>query len=461
MDPLNFDVVVIGSGAGTKLALPAARLGLSTALIEHDAFGGTCLNRGCIPSKMLLYPAEILEVARQAARLGISVGVPDNQDFGQIISRISAEVDRTSGNVRAGHEGYPNLTLFSDRARFVDDHTLQVGSLRVRGRKIFIAAGASPFVPDIPGLKGTPFMTSREALRREQLPRSIAVLGGGYIACELGFAYGAYGARVDFLVRSRLMRGIDREIATEFARAFGTRHGIHAGFSTESVSFDGRTFRVEGRSEGGNPQSLEAEALLVATGIRPETDQLGLERTHINRDPQRFIVVNDRLETTAPGVFALGDCIGRYFFRHTANYEGEYLLRTALRGIDRGPIDYGPVPYAVFTHPQIAGVGASEEELRAGNVAYVAGRASYSDSTPGMARMSEHGMAKVLACPATGRILGAHIVGDEASTMIHLFIAAMKKGATIADMMDMIFIHPALPEVARDAIRDAAGRMPS
>jgi mycothione reductase len=160
------------------------------------------------------------------------------------------------------------------------------------------------------------------------------------------------------------------------------------------------------------------------------------------------------------GVYALGDCIGRYLFRHTVNYEGEYLMRTAFSGTPVPPIDYGPVPYAVFTTPQIAGVGLGEQALKAQGTDYIAGKASYADSTPGMARVSENGFAKVLAERSSGRLLGAHIVGEEAATMIHLFIAMLKKGGTVSDLMDMIFIHPALPEVARDAVRDAARQLP-
>jgi dihydrolipoamide dehydrogenase len=184
-----------------------------------------------------------------------------------------------------------------------------------------------------------------------------------------------------------------------------------------------------------------------------------LENTAIKRDAKGYIKVDGCLQTAVPGVYALGDCIGNYLFRHTVNYEGEYLMRTAFSQEPPPPLDYGPVPYAVFATPQIAGVGATETELERDGIDYLVGKATYADSTPGMARASEVGFVKILIAKESHRVVGAHIVGDEASVMIHLFIAMMKMKGTLEDLLDMIFIHPALPEVARDAVRDAARQL--
>ena len=197
----------------------------------------------------------------------------------------------------------------------------------------------------------------------------------------------------------------------------------------------------------------------MATGVVPETDELGLENTAIARTAAGFITVDDRLRTAVPGVYAFGDCIGRYTYRHTVNHEGEYLMRTAFDGGEPPPLDYGPVPHAVFGSPQVAGVGPTEQALRAAGTPYRIGVARYEDSTPGMARGATHGLVKVLIDPTTRRLLAAHIVGDEASDMIHLFIVALKCETTLDRLLDTIFIHPALPEVARDALRDARDRL--
>ncbi len=203
---------------------------------------------------------------------------------------------------------------------------------------------------------------------------------------------------------------------------------------------------------------LEGDCLLVASGVTPNTDNLGLEHTAIRRTSKGYIEVDAHLKTHVPGVYALGDCVGNYLFRHTVNYEGEYLMRTAFSDDTPPPIDYGPVPYAVFTVPQIAGVGMTEEQARTLRLPLLVGKASYAESTPGQARAADHGFAKVIFERGSRRLIGAHIIGEEAASMSHLFIAMMKMKGTLDDLLDMIFTHPALPEVARDAVRNAAAQ---
>jgi len=455
----KMDVIVIGSGGGTKLAIPAAERGLKVALIEEDAFGGTCLNRGCIPSKMLIHPTEVAEHVRHARRLGIEVEGEIRLHFGEVMRRIAREVGETSAAIRKRHETHPGITVYNGHAVFEADKVVMVNGEQITADTIFIATGSRPELPPVEGLAGTPYITSREALGLAAVPRRLLVLGAGYIAVELGGAYRAYGADVQFLVRSRFLRGLDDDVTAEFERGFLPYHNVHKPFTLDRVTHDGNRFSVHGRFPDGSGDIVTGDTLLVAAGVVPETDRLGLENTAIQRDRNGFIRVNGRLETDVPGVYALGDCVGNYLFRHTVNFEGEYLMRTVF---GKGPavaLDYGPVPYAVFTTPQIAGVGASENALKRDGVDYVVGKASYADSTPGMARVSEVGFVKVLVDRASRRVLGAHIVGDEASVMIHLFIAMMKMGGTLDDLLGMIFIHPALPEVARDAVRDAARQL--
>lgn len=453
------DVIVIGSGGGTKIAIPVAARGLSVALIEEDAFGGTCLNRGCIPSKMLIHPTEVAGHARHAHRLGLDVEGELRLRFKDIMRRIAREVGETSAAVRTRHETHPGITVYNGHAVFMSDKVVMVNGETLTAERIFIATGSRPELPPVEGLAGTPYITSREALQLPVVPPRMLVLGAGYIAVELGGAYRAYGSDVQFLVRSRFLRGLDDDVTAEFERGFLPHHKVHKPFRLDKISHDGSQFFVHGRYPDGSGDVVTGDTLLVAAGVVPQTDRLGLENTAIRRNQGGFIQVDDHLQTAVPGVYALGDCVGNYLFRHTVNFEGEYLMRTAF---EKGPapaLDYGPVPYAVFATPQIAGVGASENELERDGVDYVVGKATYADSTPGMARVSELGFVKVLVERTSRRLLGAHIVGDEASVMIHLFIAMMKMGGTLDDLLGMIFIHPALPEVARDAARDAARRM--
>lgn len=455
----HYDVIVIGSGAGLNIARAAVGRGMKTALVEREATGGTCLNRGCIPSKMLLYPAEIITAAKRGERLNITPSEKATIIFSDLIKRISETVDKQSFEILTAVKSLEHLTFYVEDATFVSDKVLQVGSKTISADTIFIATGAQPHVPDISGLAGTPYMTSREALRRSELPKSMLIIGGGYVAVELGHAYAAAGTEVQLIVRTRLLSKLDADIADEFTESFCVNHTIHLSCVSEEIIWDGDIFAVMCRTADNQIKRLKAEALLVATGIEPHTKSLGLEKIGIDVDADGYIRVNEYLETSAPGVYALGDAVGNYIFRHTANYEAKYLVETVFSNNSKPPLQYGPVPYGIFSHPQIAGVGKKEHELQNEKTAYVLGKAFYRDSTPGMARCSENGFVKILIEKKSRRILGAHIVGEDATTMIHFFIACMKFEATLDDMLDMIFIHPALPEVARDAAFDARSQL--
>lgn len=453
-----FDVIVIGSGGGTKIAMPAAEKGLRVALIEYDSFGGTCLNRGCIPSKMLIYPAEWVRYVQElsSSKLGIEVKGSVTADFKNVMARIRHDVQKTSQDLQFRHERCKNLTLFNGKTRFLNGRVLYVNGQEITAPRIVIATGSRPAIPLIPGLEGSPYMTSREALERQTLPERLLVIGAGYIAVELGGAYQGYGCQVDFLVRSRFLRGLDEDIVETFENEFSRNHGVHKPFVADRVDYEKSMFRVTGHdSKTGQETSFCGDALLVATGVEPATADLGLENTLVVRDNKGFIKVDGFLQTAEPGVYAIGDCIGHFLFRHTVNHEGEYLMEHLFSTSPSVPLDYGPVPYAVFTTPQIAGVGLTEAQCQARGIPIVKGVANYQDSTPGMARGCRYGKVMLLAEEESGRIVGAHIAGEEAATIIHLFIAMMKKQGTLQDLKDMIFIHPALPEVARDAVRDA------
>lgn len=453
----HYDIIIIGSGGGTKIAIPAAQQGLQVALIEEDDFGGTCLNRGCIPSKMLIHPAEVVDMVRYGSKMGIEVNGNIDLRFHDIIQRIIHEIGDISSTNRQRHANFPGLTLYTGHGEFTNNKTITVNGETLTADKIIIATGSRPSIPDIEGLKDTPYITSREALKMDHVPRKMLVLGAGYIAVELGGAYSSYGSDVHFLVRSRFLRGLDTDISDEFERVFSRHQTVHRPFCPDHVSHNGTTFTVSATGPSGASQSLNGDCLLVATGVIPNTDNLGLANTNIAITADHYIEADACLRTTVPDVYAIGDCVGNYLFRHTVNYEGEYLMRT-LWDQNPEPIDYGPVPYAVFTTPQIAGVGMTEEQTQILGLDAIVGKATYADSTPGMARAADHGFAKVIFDRDSRRLIGAHIIGEEAASMIHLFVAMMKMKGTLDDLLDMIFVHPALPEVARDAVRNARER---
>ena len=391
MTTKQYDVIVIGSGGGMKIALPAAKMGLKTALIERDAVAGTCLNRGCIPSKMLIYPSELPGLIQDAKRINVHCPTRPTVDFSALTTRISQTVDGMSEHQRQNLLQTENLDFISEHATFLSDNLIQAGPHHLTAPKIFIATGGKPAIPNIPGLADTPFMTSTEALRRTDLPKRLIVIGASYIAVELGTAYAGAGAQVDFIVRSHFLRHEDQEIASLFAEKFGQHHTIHQGSEPSKIVYDQGQFSVHLPN-----QILQADALLVATGTVPCTDDLGLAHTSIQTHGSGYIQVNDRLQTHAPGVYALGDCVGHYLFRHTVNYEGDYLVRTVLENGPDVPLDYGPVPHAIFSHPEVAGVGLTEEQAKAQGFNLVIGRGNYADSNAGLARGYDHGLAKLL-----------------------------------------------------------------
>lgn len=460
MKTRHYDAIVIGSGGGLKIALPAAEQGYRVALIEPDAFGGTCLNRGCIPSKMLIYPTEFADRIRAAGKLDLRVGQPPRVDFAALIARISKTVDAMSESIQKRCETTANLEVYRQHAQFSGPRAVRAGDVELSADRIFIATGSRPAIPDIPGLAGTPYMTSQQVLRHTQLPERPLVLGGGYIAVELGNAWRAAGSRPTFLVRSRLLRHEDREIGDLFSARFKQRNHVIQGFQPQAVRHDGGMFTIRGVTPEGTRQTVYGDALLVATGVTPNTEHLALARAGIEQTPDGGIKVDDGLRTTARGVYALGDVICRYRFRHTVNREGEYLMKTAFATQPPAPLDYGPVPHAVFGDPEVAAVGMTEEAVRGKGMAYAVGRADYADSNQGLARQLDGGRCKILVDRVSRRLLGAHLLGDEASTMIQILIVLMKTGGTLDDLLDTIFIHPALPEIVRDAARDAKNALP-
>lgn len=449
----KYDILVIGSGGGAKITSPAARAGYKVAVIEKDALGGTCLNRGCIPSKMLIHPADVARSILEAKKFDIHADTNFKINFANLINRISATVDADSSSIASSYSKNPNIDFYNSHGRFASDKVIRVGNEELTADKIFIAVGARPHIPSIPGLAGTPFMTSTEALRNAELPKKMIVLGGGYIAVELGYAYAALGTEVHFLVRSRLLRNEDEDIVNEFNRVFADSHNVHFGATPKKVEYADNQFTVTYEDTYGWQDKITADSLLVATGVIPNTDTLGLEKTGIKLRESGFIKVDGHLQTTVPGVYALGDCIGHYLFRHSVNFEGEYLFKTLIAEPSKAPIVYPPVPHAIFTNPQVACVGETEEELKLDGIDYVVGLSPYKKSAMGMALLSDHGFCKILIERSSKKILGAHIIGPEASNMIHMLIALMTKSGTLDDLLNMIYIHPALPEIVRNAAR--------
>ncbi len=436
----KFDVIVVGSGAGLEIASFAAERGMSVALVEEGPLGGTCLNRGCIPSKMLIHSADVAETIKNSEKFGIKSKI-ETIDFAAIVKRVSEVVDAGSSGIEKSIRGSGNPVLYKMRGKFIGPKQMQVGSEQIEAEKVFIVAGTRPTVPPIPGLKDTPFLDSTSALRLEKQPKHLVIIGGGYIAAELAHFYGALGTKVTILARgNRMLNNEDGEIAQWFTKEFTKKYEVLFDMRLEHVSYQSELFDIEFNNE----KKLEADQLLVATGRIPNTDILDVKAAGVETDGKGFIKVNEYLETNVDGVFAFGDIIGILPFRHTANEQTNPVIRNAFTD-HKVAFDQFAVGHAVFSSPQVGGVGKTEQELKKEGIKYKVGRAQLKDTAMGGA-LQENGLAKVLTDQRGEKILGVHIVGPEASTLIHEAIIAMKANGTVKAITDSVYIHPALPE---------------
>ncbi|ORX55957.1 mercuric reductase [Piromyces finnis] len=469
INPTEFDVIVIGSGSGSKITRPAAKLGNKVAIVEKGPLGGTCLNRGCIPSKMLIHPADVINEIEHAKTYDITVPAVNDVtiDKAKLVNYVTSYVDGESASIDPIYEKDPNVTHIKKECAFVDDHTLRIRKTEgvnsdddtyITGKKIFVVAGARPIIPRIPGLEGTPYMTSTEVLRCPKTFKRVIIIGGGYIATELGYYLGKTGSEVTFLVRSGFVKNEDIQVQEEFTKIFSQMFDCHFKVQFTKVEYNNEIFKVY-VNENGEDKVYEAEGLFVATGVTPNTDVLEVKNAGIELDKRGYIKVDEYLRTNVPHIWSWGDIIGRNLFRHSANFEGEYAFRTIFeetpKGIEIKPIDYPPVPHAIFTNPQIGGVGLTEQEAKAKGIDYVIGLCPYKNSAMGDALRSKDGFVKLIFERSTRKLIGAHIIGVEASNMIHMCIAFLQFGATIDDMLRTIYIHPALPELVRNAARRA------
>jgi dihydrolipoamide dehydrogenase len=446
----SFDLIVIGSGSGLDVSSEAADRGLSVAVVEHGPFGGTCLNRGCIPSKMLIHSADVMETIRRADLFGITAQV-SGVDWDSIVRRVVSTIDGDAQAVEEENRQHPNITVFKDTARFVGHKVLDVAGERIAAETIVIAAGTRPRIPDIDGLAGVPFITSDEALRLPSQPRRLVIVGGGPIAAELAHFFGALGTEVTIVHRGpRLLRLEDDDVSARFTEVYERRFAMILNTVVRRAQRNDGEIVLEVASNGQR-QTLAADALLLAVGRVPNTDLLDVAQTGVAVDERGFIKADKYLETEVPGIWALGDIVGRYLLKHSANLEAAHVAHNIFNPKDRVPVDYHAMPHAVFASPQVASVGLTERQAREQGLPYVAGTYKYYDTAYGSSIEDTDGFAKALAHRKTGEILGCHIIGSEASMLIQEVANAMRLRLTTDAITQSIYVHPALPEVIQRA----------
>ena len=446
----SYDLIVIGSGSGLEISGEAAERGLSVAVVEHGPFGGTCLNRGCIPSKMLIHCADVMETIKRSELFGIKAKV-EAVDWQYIVRRASDEVDEESRMVEEGNRQAANIDVYKDTARFVAKKTLEVSGEQISAETILIAAGTRPWVPEIPGLADVPYITSDEALRLQEQPRRLTIVGGGYIAAEMAHFYGSLGTEVTIVQRDPpLLREEDEQVAHRFTEVYQRRFKLLLNAQVSGVSRQGEEIVAE-VSAGGHRLKVTSDALLFATGRVPNTDLLEVARTGVKVDQRGFVEADEYLETSVPGIWTLGDIVGRYLLKHSANLEAAYVSNNIFNPDNRVAIDYQAMPHAIFASPQVASVGLTEQAAKEQGVPYVAATYDYYDTAYGSSIEDKDGFAKVLANPETAEILGCHIIGSDASMLIQEAANAMRMRLTTAAITQAIYVHPALPEVVQRA----------
>jgi mycothione reductase len=454
-----FDLIIIGSGSGNHI--PAFLDGHRIAIVERDVFGGTCLNKGCIPSKMFVLPADRVIEAEEARSLGVDLEFR-GADWLAIRDRIFGRIDPIAAGGREYRaERCPNITLIEGTARFVppgDDgvHRLDVDGRRIAAPHVLVAAGSRPVVPPIAGLVETGFHTSDSIMRLDARPERLGIIGGGYIAAEMGHVFSGLGSRVVLFNRSdRLLGAHDREVAERFTAAFGERVDLRLDHLPTRVERRGASIVVHCAGE-----QVEVDALLVATGREPNSDLLDCDVVGIAMRSHGTIVVDEHQRTSVPGIWAVGDVANDLHLKHVANAEADTAFWNIAHPDDLRSTDHRVIPAAVFSHPQVASVGLTEQAAEAAGLDVVIGRRDYAGTAYGWALGDTTGFAKVIVDRTSGLILGGHVMGPQASTLVQPVVQAMQFGQTAATVArDTYWIHPALTEVIENALLDAVERL--
>jgi mycothione reductase len=446
----SYDLVIVGAGSGNML--PAKDFGgWRIAVVESDRFGGTCLNRGCIPSKMLVHTADVAQTVRLANRFGIRARF-DGADWPAIRDRVFGRIDPTHERAVAYRRDHGS-DVFIGEARFVDPAALKVGDDEIHGARFVLAAGSRPNIPDIAGLAGVRYLTSDTAMRLDRLPRSMIVLGGGYIAAEMGHIFGSLGTRVTIVTRGAFMLSRhDSEIRARFTQLYRERFDLRVNTLVKRVDATRKGIRVSLATPVGD-ETIEGEKLLVATGRVPNSDRLNVAAAGIETDAHGHVRTDDSYATSVPGIWALGDLTNHFQLKHMANAEARLVRHNLLHPDQPRRASFKLVPSAVFADPQVASVGATEQELQAQGRSYRSATRPYRDTAYGWALEDTTSFVKVLADPATRLLLGAHIIGPQAATLIQPLIQAMGLGNT-ADQVasEVLYIHPALTEAVEQAL---------
>ena len=455
----RYDVIAIGSGSAANIldSMIERDPEIKIALIDKDEPGGICLTRGCIPSKMLLYPAELIRIMENASQLGIEVQIK-HIDFRRVMGRMRASIAEDIEKIGGGLDHNPNIDYFQEVAEFLAPYTLKVGEETIKGDMIFLCTGSKPLIPPVKGLREGGYLTSDTLLELVDLPRSVAILGGGFIAAEYGHFFSAMGSQVTIIGRNPQFLPDEEPEVSALAKKEMSRHMtiLNNCEVKEVKKTEGRKREIiaQDRTQG-KEINLAAEEILVAAGRAPNTDILHPERAGIKTDENGWIEVNEYLETSQPNIWALGDANGKYPFKHKANYESALVFYNAVMK-KKMRVDYHAIPHAIFSYPEIASVGLKEKEAlsRYGENGVLIGLQRFEDTGKGQAMDLKDFFVKVILRTENYKILGAHIIGPQASVLIQEIITLMyTPEQSSRPITEGMHIHPALSEVVERAFQ--------
>ncbi len=444
--PAAYDAIIIGSGqAGNPLAHKLADQGWQVALIEKGHLGGTCINSGCTPTKAMIASAQVAHYARQATRWGVRSG-PVSVDLAAIVARKQAIVERFRSGLEKKVAERPNVKLFRGPATFEDAQRVRVDGELLEGARIFINTGARALIPAIEGLDRSGYLTNAEILELRELPEHLLVLGGGYVGLEFGQMFRRFGSQVTVVHDGpQILPREDPEVAAELSQALsaeGLRFLLNA--RTSRAVRQGARIELTVDSPGGR-EELAGSHLLVATGRRPNSDGLGLDRAGVETDAKGFIKVNARLETSAPAVWALGDVKGGPAFTHISYNDYQIVYANLIEGKSLST-EHRHVPYSVFTDPQLGGVGLTEKEARAKGYRLKIGKIPMSWVARAIERDETAGLMKIVINAADDRILGATVLATEGGELVQMLGAVMLAGAPYTVLKGAVYTHPTLAE---------------
>ncbi len=436
----EFDLIIIGGGRASNLAIAAGKAGKKVALIEKSTLGGTCPNRGCVPSKLLIGYAHVARAIKDSNRHFI-----DAQINSINIEKIFEETNNYVSKIDSRYENRfnENLTIYRGEGSFISNNIIRVNDEKLSAPKIVIATGTKP----IKAPHGKAWTSDDIFPLKGKVPKSITIVGSGFIACELANFFDAVGIKTKLLVRSQsILKNEDHDISTIFKEEFSKNIDINFDTTIETIKYDNNTFDLILKKSGTEELIKHtSEALLYATGRESNADTLNLQNTSIELDERGFIKRDEFFQTTAKGVYVVGDASGEHMLQHAAAYEVNHLGKILLEDV-KEPLNFKYMPHAVFTEPEIASVGITEVIAKEQNIEYIISSTNWLASAKAMSTRLEYPVTKFIVNPKSYEILGCHMIGPESSTMMHQVLSIMHIDNDIRHLKEMLYIHPALSE---------------